>query len=134
MDVLTSRRSTQLVNAFTGFALLDGQGADSTLFTICDIALCVRTALCIVCPLHGHQMVRLCKSLPRPELRALAESTRASLEEFKENVPIINAVCNPGANQEPPAALRALHIMTKRCFLHKLVRLRGSGGQSLSVH
>ncbi|GFR40055.1 hypothetical protein Agub_g593 [Astrephomene gubernaculifera] len=39
---------------------------------------------------------RLSKSLPRPELRALAESTRSKLEEFKEYVPIIMAVCNPG--------------------------------------
>ncbi|GLC77190.1 hypothetical protein PLESTF_001896200 [Pleodorina starrii] len=42
------------------------------------------------------KMMRLSKSLPRPELRALAEQTRARLEEFKENVPIITAVCNPG--------------------------------------
>ncbi|EFJ49499.1 flagellar inner dynein arm heavy chain 11 [Volvox carteri f. nagariensis] len=42
------------------------------------------------------KMVRLSKSLPRPELRTLAETTRARLEEFKENVPIIMAVCNPG--------------------------------------
>ncbi|GIL46228.1 hypothetical protein Vafri_3260 [Volvox africanus] len=42
------------------------------------------------------KMVRLSKSLPRPELRALAEKTRTRLEEFKENVPIIMAVCNPG--------------------------------------
>ncbi|KXZ43278.1 hypothetical protein GPECTOR_96g744 [Gonium pectorale] len=42
------------------------------------------------------KMARLSKSLPRPELRTLAESTRAKLEEFKEHVPIIMAVCNPG--------------------------------------
>lgn len=41
-------------------------------------------------------MVRLSKALPRPELRALAEDTRAKLDEFKEYVPIIMAVCNPG--------------------------------------
>ncbi|KAG2500939.1 hypothetical protein HYH03_000764 [Edaphochlamys debaryana] len=42
------------------------------------------------------KMVRLSKALPRPELRDLAEATRGKLEEFKEFVPIIMAVCNPG--------------------------------------
>ncbi len=43
------------------------------------------------------QMIRLSKALPRPELRALAESTRGKLEDFKAYVPLITAACNPGA-------------------------------------
>ncbi|KAG2427037.1 hypothetical protein HYH02_014682 [Chlamydomonas schloesseri] len=40
--------------------------------------------------------VRLSKALPRQDLRQLAEHTRGRLEEFKEYVPIMMAVCNPG--------------------------------------
>lgn len=40
--------------------------------------------------------MRLSKALPRQDLRQLAEDTRGRLEQFKEYVPIIMAVCNPG--------------------------------------
>lgn len=41
-------------------------------------------------------MLKLARSLPREDLRGVADSLRAKLEEFKGYLGIISCICNPG--------------------------------------
>lgn len=44
----------------------------------------------------AKKMAKLCKALPREDLRAVADAARAKLDEFRTYLPLIACICNPG--------------------------------------
>lgn len=42
------------------------------------------------------KMVKLARGLPREDLRGVADSLRGRLEDFKSNLGLLGAICNPG--------------------------------------
>lgn len=44
------------------------------------------------------KMMKLAKSLPRDDLKGVAEALRTKLEEFKSYLGIITCICNPGTH------------------------------------
>lgn len=50
-------------------------------------------------------MLKLARSLPREDLRGVADTLRAKLEEFKGYLGIISCICNPGMRGRHWAAI-----------------------------